>query len=411
MTNVRVFLTQITRAVWFRASLFSLAAVLLALAAGFLEPLLPDLAVNLGQGSVDEILQIVASSMLAVTTFSLTAMVTAYGSASRVATPRATQLLVADPTSQNVLSTFIGAFVFSMVGIIAISTGYYGDQGQAILFAGTLVVIVIVVVVLLRWISHLGSFGRMSDIIDRVESAAQRTTSQYANRPSLGARRQDPRTVTGASVRPERAGYVTHIDLGRLEAVAEARELTIHVRALPGTVVDAASPLALVAGTVDEEVRSKVANAFHIESHRSYDQDPRLGMIALSEIASRALSPSTNDPGTAIDVLAALSRVFENMLQTEADDDTPYGHVTVEPVTLGDLVEDAFRPIARDGAGVVEVGIRLQKTLASLADLAGPARGRPFTDAATDARARAQRVLSRSDAVALRRAASAAPRR
>jgi hypothetical protein len=45
-----------TRAVWFRASLFSLAAVLLALAAGFLEPLLPDLAVNLGQGSVDEIL-------------------------------------------------------------------------------------------------------------------------------------------------------------------------------------------------------------------------------------------------------------------------------------------------------------------------------------------------------------------
>ena len=77
MTNLRVFLAQMARAVWFRASLFSLAAVLLALAAGFLEPFLPDLTVNLGQGSVDEILQILASSMLAVTTFSLTAMVTA----------------------------------------------------------------------------------------------------------------------------------------------------------------------------------------------------------------------------------------------------------------------------------------------------------------------------------------------
>jgi uncharacterized membrane protein len=293
--------------------------------------------------------------MLAVTTFSLTAMVTAYSSASRVATPRATQLLVADPTSQNVLSTFIGAFVFSMVGIIALSTGYYGDQGQAILFVGTLVVIAIVVVVLLRWISHLGSFGRMSDIIDRVEAAAHRTTAQYANRPSLGARRQDPRSITGASVRPQRAGY--------------------------------------------------------IEAHRSYDQDPRLGMIALSEIASRALSPSTNDPGTAIDVLGALGRVFENMLQADADADVPYSHLTVEPVTLPDLVEDAFRPIARDGAGMVEVGIRLQKTLASLADIAGPSRSRPFTDAAADARSRAQRVLCRADAVALRRAASNAPRR
>jgi len=411
MTNLRVFLAQMARAVWFRASLFSLAAVLLALAAGFLEPFLPDLTVNLGQGSVDEILQILASSMLAVTTFSLTAMVTAYSSASRVATPRATQLLVADPTSQNVLSTFIGAFVFSMVGIIALSTGYYGDQGQAILFVGTLVVIAIVVVVLLRWISHLGSFGRMSDIIDRVEAAAHRTTAQYANRPSLGARRQDPRSITGASVRPQRAGYVTHIDLARLEAMAEERELTIHVRALPGTVVDTATPLALVAGTTDDETRSKVASAFHIEAHRSYDQDPRLGMIALSEIASRALSPSTNDPGTAIDVLGALGRVFENMLQADADADVPYSHLTVEPVTLPDLVEDAFRPIARDGAGMVEVGIRLQKTLASLADIAGPSRSRPFTDAAADARSRAQRVLCRADAVALRQAASNAPRR
>lgn len=411
MTHVRVFLTQMARAVWFRASLFSLAAVLLALAAGFLEPYLPDLTVDLGQNSVDQILQILASSMLAVTTFSLTAVVTAYGAASRVATPRATQLLIADPTSQNVLSTFIGAFVFSMVGIIALSTGYYGEQGQTILFVGTLIVIVIVVVVLLRWISHLGSFGRMADIIDRVESEARRATSQYACHPSLGARPQDPRRVTGASVRPQRAGYVTYIDLRRLETLAKDRELTIHVRALPGTIVATASPLALVAGTVDDGVRSRVAAAFHIEAHRSYDQDPRLGMIALSEIASRALSPSTNDPGTAIDVLAALGRVFENMLQTEVDDDTPYGNVTVEAVALDDLVEDAFRPIARDGAGMVEVGIRLQKTLASLADLTGPARCRPFTDAATDARSRALRVLCRADAVALRRAAAAAPRR
>lgn len=411
MTHVRVFLAQMTRAVWFRASLFSVAAVLLALAAGFLEPVLPGLAVDLGQGSVGDILQILASSMLAVTTFSLTAMVTAYSSASRVATPRATQLLVADPTSQSVLSTFIGAFVFSMVGIIALSTEYYGEQGRTILFAGTLVVIVIVVVVLLRWISHLGSFGRMADVIDRVESAAQRTTAQYAHRPSLGARTQDPRAVRGASVRPGRAGYVTHIDLGRLEALAKARELTIHVRALPGTMVDTATPLALVAGTVDENVRFKVASAFHIEAHRSYDQDPRLGVIALSEIASRALSPATNDPGTAIDVLGALGRVFENMLRTDADEHTPYPHVTVEPVSLRDLVEDAFRPIARDGAGVIEVGIRLQKTLASLADIAGPPRGRAFTDAAVDARSRAQRLLSRADAVSLRRAAASAPRR
>lgn len=410
MTRVRVFLTRMARAVWFRASMFSVGALALALAAGIAQPFLPELSINLGQGALDEILQILATSMLAVTTFSLTAMVTAYGSASQGATPRASQLLVADPTAQNVLSTFIGAFVFSMVGIVALSTGYYGPQGQAILFFGTLAVIAIVVAVLLRWIAHLGSFGRMADVIDRVETAACRTTGEYARRPSLGARVQDPDAVHGDPVRAGRAGYITHIELERMQSAAHAHDLTVHVRALPGSLVDTRTPLAFVEGDADEGARAAVAGAFHIESHRSFEQDPRIGVIALSEIASRALSPSTNDPGTAIDVLGALARVFEPILCTQADSEIVYPRLTVHPVSLADLVEDAFRPLARDGAGMVEVGIRLQKTLAALSQLAGGPDRDVFVEAAASARRRAARVLPAEDLAALQRAAQWQPR-
>jgi uncharacterized membrane protein len=38
----------------------------------------------------------------------------------------------------------------------------------------------------------------------------------------------------------------------------------------------------------------------------------------------------------------------------------PYDRIAV-PETIEDLFEDAFRPLARDGAGNIEVMIRLQK--------------------------------------------------
>ncbi|MEC8917240.1 MAG: DUF2254 family protein, partial [Pseudomonadota bacterium] len=70
------------RSLWYRASLYSLAGVVTALIAWIATPWLEVPAVvSVGSSAVDSILNIIASSMLAVTTFSLSAMVTSYGSA------------------------------------------------------------------------------------------------------------------------------------------------------------------------------------------------------------------------------------------------------------------------------------------------------------------------------------------
>ena len=48
-----------------------------------------------------------------------------------------------------------------------------------------------------------------------------------------------------------------------------------------------------------------------------------------------------------------------------------YPRLRVRPVELDDLFDDIFTPIARDGAGVVEVHIRLQKALLILGRMEG----------------------------------------
>jgi uncharacterized membrane protein len=394
MNGWQIFLRRLARQIWFRAAVFSLVGVLLALASRLVVPVIPyEFRANVGQDSVDSILQILAASMLAVTTFSLTAMVSAYASASTIATPRAAQLLIADPTSQNALSTFLGGFLFAIVGIIALSTDFYGEEGRIILFIGTVAVVAVIAITLLRWIAHITGFGRMADVIDRVEDAAIRSMQEFAAAPSLGGRPPITIPARAVEVRSGAAGYVIHVDVPALERVARTHDLEVHVLALPGTHVHPGRPLVRAAGRLDDAIRAELCRAFDLGRHRNYDQDPRLGLIALAEIGSRALSPSTNDPGTAIEVLGALHRTFLVLLRGDPPQKPTCERVFVPRPALADMVADAFRPISRDGAGMIEVGIRIQKTLAALAAVdrvAAPL----FAEAAANAAARAREALA-----------------
>ena len=81
-------------------------------------------------------------------------LVSAYASVSNSATPRAFTLVISDDVSKTALSTFIAAFIFSVIALIAIKIGIYGRTGLFIVFAMTIFVLGWVVFVL------LGAFGR-----------------------------------------------------------------------------------------------------------------------------------------------------------------------------------------------------------------------------------------------------------
>lgn len=395
-------LRLLTRRMWFRAALFCLFGGALALAGALAGHAISyTFATKVGAKSVDGILTILASSMLAVTTFSLTAMVSAFSGATSTITPRAVQLLVDDSTAQNALATFLGSFLFAIVGIIALSTGLYGETGRVILLAGTVAVIVFIVVTLLRWIEHIARFGRVADTIDRVERAATESLGTIACSLEVGSGERSRNRRTGADVRASKMGRITHIDLAELGEIAEEADTDIDVHVLPGEWVDPEHALATLSIAVDEEVTKRVRQAFTLAHHRAFDHDPRFGLVVLSEIASRALSPAVNDPGTAIAVIEAGGRVLLRLFDQPEDDFTTVpDRVRMRALRLSDLLEDFCRPIARDGAGMIEVGIRLQKTLAALAAHT-PAAARIIAREADDAVDRARDALTSARDIAV----------
>lgn len=374
-------LLQLTRKLWFRASLFSVLAIATALLAIVLKPYIPvDVSTQVGADAVDKILGIIAASMLAVTIFSLSTMVSAYIAANSNVTPRAIRLLDEDATAHNALGTFIGAFLFSLVGIIALSTGMYGVRGRLVLFVVTLAVIAFVVMTMLRWIDHVSTLGQVAETTERIEKATSAAMRARHERPHLGGSPLlDPARdipIDAAPLLPTRIGYVQHIDMDALSDLATVEpDAHIYLAVLPGTFVDPSRPLAWARGLPEEAMRDGMRSAFTIGQLRSFDQDPRFGASVLSEIASRALSPAINDPGTAIDILGRAVRVLAiwSTPHEVADDDPRYPNVHVPGIDVADVFDDLFTPIARDGAAMVEVGIRLQKSLRALARL-GDAR-------------------------------------
>jgi uncharacterized membrane protein len=116
----------------------------------------------------------------------------------------------------------------------------------------------------------------------------------------------------------------------------------------------------------------------------------------LAEIASRALSPGINDPGTAIDVIGTLVRLFASWAEPDEKHDTradEYDRVAIPGLALQDMFDDAFRPIARDGAATIEVVVRLQKAFEALTKTAGATMRDVAMQYARQALLRAEKAL------------------
>jgi len=406
---------RLSRRLWVRAALFAVLAVVTALIAAPVERLLPDaLSFSIAADSVDHILDILATSMLTVTTFSLGVMVTAFGAASSGTTPRATQLVREDPVTQNVLATFLGTFLFSLVGIIALNTGVYGGGGRIVLFAVTLMVIVIIVVAILHWIEHLSVLGRVTETTEQVETAAANALKGRVKHPHLGARcLADDWTAPENAfvVKSENTGYICHLDVADLQALGDEFDLTLNVNAPPGAFVFPGKALVSVERNDGNEINDelqvelirRVTEAFTVGKTRSFEQDPRFGLIVLSEIASRALSPAVNDPGTAIDVLGRAVRLFciwrNHRILDDDDDSICFPAVRIPALNTSDLIEDLFMPVARDGAGLIEIQIRVQKSMAALRDMAPEAFGEVMPKYAELALKRASQSLTLEEEV------------
>lgn len=241
----------------------------------------------------------------------------------------------------------------------------------------------------MRYIDVLSRIGLVAHTIEIVERATAKSLKQYARQPLGGALAASEPPAGARPVWSQKTGHVQYIDLSALALALEC-DGHVHIAVHSGDLVHPAQPLAWLldsrcgggpqavdgaaAQTLTRASDAAVRKAFVIGAERSFEQDAGFGLIVLSEIAQRALSPAVNDPGTAIAVLGSQTRLLINALATPLDTTASVcDRVTAAAAQPEALVAVAYEAIARCSMSQFDVMQQWLRHLAALVANAPPA--------------------------------------
>ncbi|WOI55785.1 DUF2254 domain-containing protein [Palleronia sp. LCG004] len=369
ITSVYWQVRRFARRFWVRVTLISCLAILAAVLSPLSHFLPFSLKAEIDEESLDDLLSILTNSMLTVTTFSLSIMVSSHLAADGNATPRAHRLLREDGRTQTVIATFIGAFIYALTMTVMLNLGFFEQDNYGMIYLVTVGVLALLVVAMLRWVAHLAGLGSIEATIGRVEESAIASLKARCAYPFLGARPLSEAEIPedAAVFHSKRFGYIQNIDTNRLNECASDWATRIFVSVSPGDWVGAGDPLGQVdLETLDEEQENAIYAAIAIGDQQDYDQDAIFSLVVLAEIAERALSPGINDPRTGIDVVSRLTRMIGEMPPERPIDPPTAPAVYCPPLDMRQMLLSTLDPIARDGRAFVEVQIAVQKAYALL---------------------------------------------
>lgn len=365
-----------TRILWVRAIAIGCLAIVSIALASTIGPYIPEgLSDTVDRQGVDRVLDSLANAMLTVTTFSVSVMVAVRNAATSRWTPRYIKLLARDPVTQNVLASFIGAYIFALVSIILSNASAFTRGGIFVLFGMTCIAILLVVVAIVRWVAHLQEVGSLSETAQNLQNFIMDCLNGKKSAPCWGANSQSTAkksdTISYSYFTADVSGYLTHIDLMRLQKMAVKDDIEVHFTVRVGDYIRRGEEIGY---TTDGANLEHLMKYVYFSGSRSFIQDVRFGIIALVDIAIKALSPGVNDPETAVEVVRRLDALIEYMdLDENVDKNTvEFGKIWLLPNDTKSLIDESFRSIYYYGKDHPSVLSTMKLTLSHYVENGSP---------------------------------------
>ena len=306
------------------------------------------------------LLEVLAGASLTVVALVFSLQVVALQLAATQYSPRLLRTYARDGWIQGSLAVLIATFVFSLMTLALFGTV---DRPPRVSVTVALLLGLASVFALVGVVAHIVSSLRVETMMAGIHADAQAVIeSNLAG--DMGARRPDwppPARAgdAGAAIPASRPGFVQSVDRARLAAWAHTHDAYVRLTVGPGAHVLADQPL----GRVWPQSRdgAGVVSAVLIGHERTPDEDPGFGLVQISDVAVRALSPGINDPTTAVHAVGHLAALMGTIARTSPGPDrwTPDSDGTLRiqervPV-LKDYLNLAYRPVVRSGSSHPQV--------------------------------------------------------
>lgn len=270
--------------------------------------------------SARELLSTIASAMMAITgvVFSITILVLQL--ASGQFSPRVLRTFLEDRNTQTAMASFVATFVFALTLLPQVRSGSGGEAAfvPALSLFVAFVLVLVSIAVFIRYIDHMAHSIRAINVIKHLGDEARRAIDQMYPEDLLESA---PGSVVAPPGPPDLivpnegpSGVLTAVDEDELLALAQGSDAVVALVPLPGDFVPEGAPLLKVwgSGSIDHK---RVRRAVYVERERTPQQDPAFSFRELVDIGERALSPSTNDPSTAVQVLDEIHGLLRLLAQ------------------------------------------------------------------------------------------------
>jgi uncharacterized membrane protein len=334
---------------------------------------------NLAVSSAQAVLGAIASGMMALTAIVFTvAYITAQFN-SIAYSPRVALVFVRDPALFHSFGLFVATFILSLFTL-----AWVDREGSQIVPVISMLIVglfVIASMVAFAWLvrgvidlqitntlQSLGDRGRavLRETFDRLETSGdsnvKATDDELSTRPVTQTLR-----YTGAP------RSIAKFDIQALVQIARDADALIELDCAVGDTIVYEMQLLQVRGAARPIPEKDLLTAVSLSVERTFVQDPKYPIRLLVDIAIKALSPSINDPTTAVQAIDQLEDMLRRLGRRALDDVKARDRDGIVRLTYPtpnweDFLRLSFDEIRYYGANSVQVTRRLRSALAGIAE-------------------------------------------
>ncbi len=339
------------------------------------------------------VLLAISGSMITVTGVVFSVTIVALQLASSQFSPRVLRTFLRDRTVQVSLGAFIASFWYSLLVLRTVRDSTPSEPGYVPRASVSMAFVILAfgLVMFVAYINHIAQSIRAARIIQNIgaetHDAMQRFLADAEHGDGQSSPHDSPRQgLESGIVCSERSGVVIAFDHDRLVSTAAnigaLARASVHV----GDFVPTGAPLLELRSDgphaeIDDNAISGFRDGVLIGRHRVLERDVAFGIRQIVDIALRALSPSLNDPTTAVQCIDQL----HDLLRASADEAFPSGiHLDssrnprfIERTrSWDDLLDLALEEIIHAGASTQQIPRRVARMLDDLSNVV-PSDRRP----------------------------------
>jgi uncharacterized membrane protein len=329
------------------------------------------------------VLSTIAGSTITVAGVVFSITVVALSLASQQYGPRLLRNFMKDRGTQMTLGTFTSVFLYSIIILRTVRGDDFSLNVPHISVTIAIALSILALGVLIYFVHHVSSSIQADVIVARVGAELEASIVELvkAGDDENGGELPHSEERQWTTVLASGDAYIQAVDHDSILREARERDAYVEVCMAPGSFVFCGAPLLKVSPPHSPEDEEWLRERIALGDVRTPTQDARFSLHLLVEMALRALSPSLNDPFTAMACIDRLSAAIAHagafpIRKGVWRDSEGTARLAIPPVDFQDLVEGAYTQIRQSSTGSLAVSLHLFESIERVLTLVKDPLGR-----------------------------------